>query len=325
MSVIAYAEQRDGQLRKPAFEVVRKGAELARELGLPFYAVLIGSGVKGLAERLGAYGAERVIVVDQPELAAFAPAAYGRALALAAESRNARLVLLPATAQGKDLAPRVAVRLDAAFAPDVTALRVEDGLLQAVRPVYSGKAFATLIFRKERQVISLRPNVFPAGTPQDGISPQVEVLTVSVEEADLRAQAREIVASAGKLDVAEADIVVSGGRGLKGPENFWMIEELAALLGGAVGASRAVVDAGWRPHAEQVGQTGKVVTPKLYIAVAISGAIQHLAGMSGSRVIVAINKDPEAPIFQVADYGIVGDAFEVVPQLIEAIKKFKQA
>lgn len=321
MSIIAYAEQRDGVFRKSAFEVVRKASELARELGLPFYAVVIGSGLTEVAPSLGAYGAEWVLLIDQPELASFAPAAYAKALSAAAEAKRARLVLVPATAQGKDIAPRLAVRLDAAFAPDVTGLRVENGSLVAVRPVYSGKAFATLAFEAERQVISLRPNVFPAGAPEDDRRAQVEPFAVSIEEADLRGRALEIVASAGKLDVAEADIVVSGGRGLKGPENFWMIEELAALLGGAVGASRAVVDAGWRPHAEQVGQTGKVVTPKLYVAVGISGAIQHLAGMSGSKVIVAINKDPEAPIFQVADYGIVGDAFEVVPQLIEVLKK----
>jgi electron transfer flavoprotein alpha subunit len=214
----------------------------------------------------------------------------------------------------------VAVKLDAGFASDCTALTVEGGEIIATRPIYAGKALTRLKIISASKVFTLRPNVFVAGEPS-GVAAPVETLALDLKEQDLACIVKETKQTSGKLDVAEADIIVTGGRGLKGPENFGMIEQLADALGAAVGASRAVVDAGWRPHDEQVGQTGKTVSPSLYIAVAVSGAIQHLAGMSSSKYIVAINKDKDAPIFQVASYGIVADAFEIVPALTAEVKK----
>jgi electron transfer flavoprotein alpha subunit len=232
------------------------------------------------------------------------------------------LVLFPASAMGRDLAPRVAARLGVGLAADATALAIEGGRLIATRPVYAGKAIQRVAFPRTPAVASLRPKVFASAVPTSGRKAAVSPLEVPLAPGDARARVREVVATAaGKLDLTEAEIIVSGGRGMKGPEHFDIIENLAAALGATVGASRAVVDAGWRPHGDQVGQTGKTVSPKLYVAVAISGAIQHLAGMSSSRCIVAINKEPEAPIFKVADYGVVGDAFEVVPALTEAVKQ----
>jgi electron transfer flavoprotein alpha subunit len=221
---------------------------------------------------------------------------------------------------GKDLAPRVAVRLDAGLASDCTALNVEAGEIVATRPVYAGKALTQLKVNSASKVFTLRPNVFAAGESSGAVAP-VERMSVDLTEQDLSCVAKEIKQSSARLDVSEADIIVTGGRGLKGPEHFAMIEQLAEALGAAVGASRAVVDAGWRPHDEQVGQTGKTVSPSLYVAVAVSGAIQHLAGMSSSKYIVAINKDKDAPIFQVANYGVVGDAFEIIPALTAEVKK----
>jgi electron transfer flavoprotein alpha subunit len=225
------------------------------------------------------------------------------------------------TTVGRDLSGRVAARLGVGCLADCTRLSIEGGTVVAVRPVYSGKALATVEGgAKHPVVVTLRPNVFPA-TAGDG---QAAVETVALPAVDIRAVVREVVAKeAGELDVAEADVIVSGGRGIKGPEHFALIRELAQALGAAVGASRAVVDAGWIDHAHQVGQTGKVVSPTLYVACGISGAIQHLAGMSSAKLIVAVNKDPEAPIFKVADYGIVGDLFQVLPALTAEIRKLK--
>ncbi|MGD8440328.1 MAG: electron transfer flavoprotein subunit alpha/FixB family protein, partial [Holophagae bacterium] len=223
------------------------------------------------------------------------------------------------TAMGRDLAPRVAAALGVGALADVVALEKDGDQLVARRPVYSGKAFATVDSAGTKpQVISLRPNVFS----QEEVGGTAEVVTLDGLTPTIRAKVKELVdTGGGELDVAEADIIVSGGRGLKGPENFALIRELADALGGAVGASRAAVDAGWIPHKHQVGQTGKVVSPSLYVACGISGAIQHLAGMSSSKVIVAINKDPDAPIFKIADYGVVGDLFDVIPPMVEEVEK----
>jgi electron transfer flavoprotein alpha subunit len=215
------------------------------------------------------------------------------------------------------------VKIDAGLAAECTALRVENGEIIATRPVYAGKGMADVRVKSPVKMFSLRPNVFSAGAAA-AASAVVEKRNVLLTDDDFGAVAKEIKMSSGKKDVAEADIIVSGGRGLKAPENFSLIEDLAATLNAAVGASRAVVDAGWRPHDEQVGQTGKTVAPSLYVAVAISGAVQHLAGMSSSKFIVAINKDKDAPIFSIADYGIVGDAFEVVPALTAELKRARE-
>jgi electron transfer flavoprotein alpha subunit len=320
MKILTFAEQRDNKFKKPAFEAVRTARTLADEAGGDVVGLVVGSDVQSIAPSLGGYGAKNVLVAQDPRLQFYSPTAYAKIVAEAARSQQATLVVIPATAMGKDLAPRVAVKLGAGLAVDCTGVKVEGGAVVATRPVYAGKALIDVKMNAGVNVVTLRPNVFNPGT-NDGTVAPTENAGVALGDEDFASIVKEIKQSSGKLDVAEADIIVSGGRGLKGPENFAMVEELAELLGGAVGASRAVVDAGWRPHDEQVGQTGKTVSPSLYIAVAISGAIQHLAGMSSSKYIVAINKDKDAPIFQVATYGIVGDAFEVVPALTAEAKK----
>ncbi len=320
MKIIAFAEQRNNQFKKTAFEVVRAARTIADQLGAECNALVIGGNVSSIASQLGAYGASKVFVVDDAQLEYYSTTAYAKIVAEIARAESADMLFFPASAMGKDFAPRVAAKLDAGLAADCTALRVENGTVIATRPVYAGKAFVEVAVRSAIKLFTLRPNVFSAGTPA-GSTAVVEKKESALGEADFGAVVKEIKIAGGKKDVAEADIIVSGGRGLKAPENFSMVEELAASLGAAVGASRAVVDAGWRPHDEQVGQTGKTVSPSLYIAVAISGAVQHLAGMSSSKYIVAINKDKDAPIFSIADYGIVGDAFEVVPTLTAELKK----
>jgi electron transfer flavoprotein alpha subunit len=320
MKILVFAEQRDNKFKKPAFEAVRTARTIADQLNGEVVALVIGGSVQSIAPTLGGYGAHKVLVAEDPRLALYASSAYARLIADAAKAQQAEVVFVPATAMGKDLAPRVAVKLDAGFASDCTALTVEGGDIIATRPIYAGKALTRLKITSASKVFTLRPNVFVAGE-SGGTVAAVEPIPIDLKEGDLACVVRETKQTSGRLDVAEADIIVTGGRGLKGPENFGMIEQLAEALGAAVGASRAVVDAGWRPHDEQVGQTGKTVSPSLYVAVAVSGAIQHLAGMSSSKYIVAINKDKDAPIFQVASYGIVGDAFEIVPALTAEVEK----
>jgi electron transfer flavoprotein alpha subunit len=316
--ILTFAEQRDGKLRRPGLEAVSEAHRLAGALGGPVTAVLVGSGVEGLAGELAAYGADVVHVFDQPELALYATEPYGRAVAQAVQDAQPAAVLVPFTAMGRDLAPRVAARLGAGLHSDCVALAVKDGRLEARRPMYAGKAIATVRWRDGVQMASLRPNVFAMGARDDSRKPDVKRGTV---DAAARARVTKVEATAaGKVELTEAQVIVSGGRGLKGPENFPLVENLASVFGAAVGASRAIVDAGWVDHQYQVGQTGKTVSPTLYVACGISGAIQHLAGMSSSKVIVAINKDPDAPIFKVANYGVVGDVFEILPRLTEAAR-----
>ncbi len=321
--VLVYAEQRDGKLRKPTFEAMGEARRLADALGTKAIAVLIGSGVKGEAPALGHSGADQVLVADSDVLARHSPDAHARLVADAAKAQGASTVVFAATATGRDISPRVAARLGVSVAMDITATQVEAGKLTVRRPVYAGKANLWCAFAKSPAVIALRPNVFAAGAPDARRTAQIADLAVSFGVGDLKSVVRELSASGGKkIELTEANVIVAGGRGFKGPEHFPLRDELASVLSAAVGASRAVVDAGWRPHEEQVGQTGKTVSPTLYVAIGISGAIQHLAGMSSSKVIVAINKDADAPIFKVANYGIVGDLFEVVPALTKAAKEF---
>ena len=320
-SIVTFAEHRDGALRRPSLEVVSEARRLADQLGAgtTVEAILIGEGIAPLAATLGAQGADRVHVVDARELAAYATEGYSRVVAQVISQVKPQAVLIPYTAMGKDLAPRVAARVGAGLVSDVVQLKVVGGKLQARRPMYAGKVFAAVEWAGEPQMATLRPNVFALGTPE--AARKFETVAASVDVANQRAKVVKVEATAaGKMELTEAQTVVSGGRGLKGPENFHLVEELAAALGAAVGASRAVVDAGWVDHHYQVGQTGKTVSPSLYIAAGISGAIQHLAGMSSSKVIVAINKDADAPIFKVANYGLVGDIFEILPKLTEAVK-----
>ena len=322
--VAAFVEHRDGSVRATAHEVVGAAAELARELGGDAHALAVGGpGLGADCAPLGARGAEVIRVAEGAGLAQYQPEGHARIVADMIAGGGYRAVLFPASALGADLAPRVAALLDVPLASDATALEVVDGGLVVTRPVYGGKAFARVTFDASPAVVSLRPLVFPPGTR--AAAGRVEAFTpaggapVGGRVVEFRA------ASGGSVDVAEAEIVVSGGRGLRGPENWGVIEEVRDALGpaAALGASRAVVDAGWRPHAEQVGQTGKTIAPTLYFALAISGAIQHLAGMRTARTIVAVNKDADAPIFNVADYGIVGDVFEVAPALAAEIRRLK--
>lgn len=324
--ILAIGEQRDGMVRGVTHEVVSAAAALAAESGGACHALLIGgSGVGETAGELGGVGAERVMVASDDALAGYHPDAYAGVVVDAVRAGEYAAVLLPASALGRDLAPRVAALLDVPMASDVVGISGEGGAVVVERPVYSGKAIARIRMDAAPAVVTLRPNVFPvreqaaAGTVE-----QVDV-TVDLSAAKVRVVGFEET-SAGALDVSEATVVVAGGRGMKGPEHWSLLEDLRDALGfdvAALGASRAVVDAGWRPHGEQVGQTGKTVSPKLYLAVGISGAIQHLAGMRGSSTIVAVNKDPDAPIFGVADYGIVGDLFEILPALTDEVRKLR--
>ncbi len=315
--ILVFIEQREGQIKKSSFEAASAAKNIAEQLNSEIEAVIIGNDVVD-AENIGQYGIANVTHIKNSDLANYSTSAYSKLLSDHVSEVNADTIFMANTAMGKDLAPFVAVNLNASIAVDCTVLTVNDGDIIATRPVYAGKALIDVQLTSNKKIFTLRPNVFTAEIKSE------EKANVTVKEIDavnLSSKVIEIKKASDKLDVAEANIIVSGGRGLKGPENFAIIEELAGLLGAAVGASRAAVDAGWRPHSDQVGQTGKTVSPNLYIAVGISGAIQHLAGMSSSKYIVAINKDKDAPIFQFADYGIAGDLFEVVPAMIEELKK----
>ena len=324
-NVLVVAEHKDGDLRKVTFEMLGEGTRIAEKLGGVVEAALLGSSVGGVADALAHYSAARVYLADDPSLGKYSGEGYTAVLARLIEKVEPAVVLLGATTQGKDLAPRVAARLGLGLASDCTAFEVAaDGRLIITRPIYGGRAIATVMEKTTPQMATMRPNVMVPLEPDTARITPVEKL--AVEAGDIRAKVIDLIQESGRQQVglAEADIIVSGGRGLKGPDNFCLLEELAEILGAAVGASRAAVDAGWIDHSHQVGQTGRTVTPDLYIACGISGAVQHLAGMKTARYIVAINKDPEAPIFRVADYGIVGDLFEVVPILTEEFKKALQ-
>jgi electron transfer flavoprotein alpha subunit len=318
-NVLAVLEQRGGALKKVSHEVLTAARRVADGLGGEVHALVIGgAGVAG--GEAGAYGADRVLIAAHDTLAQYQADRYAAVTAAQAGAGGYAVVVLSATAMGKDLGPRIAARLGCALAADATDVRFDGGVV-VTRPVYAGKATFTLKVTGSPSVVSIRPNAITATQQQRPGASE----SVAVEVAEPRAKTVEVKQpEKASLDVAEASVVVAGGRGLKEPEHFKLLEDLAAVLGGAVGASRAVVDAGWRPHAEQVGQTGKVVSPNLYFAIGISGAIQHLAGIRTAKTIVAINKDADAPIFKAADYGIVGDLFEVVPRLTEEIRKVRE-
>lgn len=314
--VYVIAEQRDGEFRKATFEAASAAKKVADEMGTDVTAVVLGSGMADSCADLGKYGVAKVLYADNEAFAAYTTDAYANALA--GVLGDADVVLLGASMQGKDLAGRLAAKLDTSVAVDCTALAVDGGKLVATRPIYAGKVFADIVINSSPAIASLRPNVFDV--VEAGGEAAVE--TIDAAPGDVKTKVVEVlVEEGGKIDLTEATVIVSGGRGMKDGENFKILEDLADQLGAAVGASRSAVDAGWRHHGDQVGQTGKVVTPNLYIACGISGAIQHLAGMGSSKVIVAINKDPDAPIHGKADFCVVGDLFDVVPNLTEEIKK----
>jgi electron transfer flavoprotein alpha subunit len=319
---LVLAEARDGALRQVSFEALGAARAAAAD-GDVVVAALIGSGVAAHADALAARGAARVYVVDRPDMAVYHPEAYLAASRKLVQAVQPAGVFLGHTAAGRDLAPLLAAALGCGAVTDVTAVEPGggDGAPPTfARPLYAGKAVERRT-AAEPFVVTVRPNNVRAPEPIDGAAP-ADVVAIEPEGASLRAILKDVVKkTSGKIDLSEAKVVVSGGRGVKSAEGFAPLQALADALGGAVGASRGACDAGYCDYALQIGQTGKVVTPELYIACGISGAIQHLAGMSGSRVIVAINKDPEAPIFKVADYGIVGDLFEIVPLLTEELKR----
>jgi len=273
------------------------------------------------ASELGRYGAESVILADDPSLALFHPDYYRQVALQAIRKLNPSIILAAATSSGKDLAPRLAIHLDTAVASECTQFELENGKLVATRPAFAGKVLLRIKVNSSPSIATLRPNVFTAKEVVPSKKPTVE--RIQFNRPDSEMVVKEFVTQgAKKLDLTEASVIISGGRGMGGPQNYKILEELAEVMGGVVGASRASVDAGWRPHSDQVGQTGRTVSPTLYIACGISGAIQHRVGMINSKVIVAINKDAEAPIFGFADYGIVGDVFEVVPALTREMKAY---
>jgi len=323
--VLAVAEQRDGKFGSGAHEVVSVAARLAQDLGSTAQGVVLaGTGVSLDASSLGSFGADKIVVIEHDALADYNPEAWVSTLENLIREGEYRVVVFSATTLGKDLAPRIAARLDVPLASDVTEGDISDGMVSVTRPVFSGKAFAHLEIDASPALISIRPNVFPS--VESVAEGEVTTVTPDINVSDLRIRVLERERSSdGVVDVSEASVIVSGGRGMKAPENWSLLESLREVLGAdaALGASRAVVDAGWRPHGEQVGQTGKIVAPSLYVAVGISGAVQHLAGMRTAKTIVAINRDADAPIFGVADYGIVGDLFEVLPRLTDEIAELR--
>ncbi len=321
MSVLVYTENWDGKFKKSTYELLSYASEIAKMAGTEVTALTIGEVAEDELKTLGNYGASKVLVLKDEKLKDFIAKSYSSAISQVAKKEEAKIVLFANSVSGRALAARTAVQLDAGFAPGVMKLPSSLDPFVVRKKVYSGKAFADYELLADVKVLSLTQNSFELIENPKEIS--IEETSVEIHDEDLRAKPQSVDKVTGKLLITEAEVLVSAGRGLKGPENWGMIEEMAEILGAATCCSRPVADLGWRPHEEHVGQTGKVVAPNLYFAIGISGAIQHLAGVNGSKVMVAINTDPEAPFFEAADYGIVGDAFKVVPALNEALKKFK--
>ena len=318
MSVLVFIDQSEGHIKKSSFEAASYGAKLAEQLGTTAEGIVLGS-VTGDVAALGNYGIKKVYTVADAALNSFDAQVYTKIIAQAAA--NADIIVFSNTTTGKAVAPRLSVKLKAGLVSGAVALPDTSNGFTVKKTVFSGKAFANISVTTAKKIIALNPNSFNIITT--GGTAEVEPFAATIDAAKVTVTNVDLVK--GEIPLGEADIVVSGGRGLKGPENWGMITELAQLLGAATACSRPVADINWRPHHEHVGQTGLAIAPNLYIAVGISGAIQHLAGVNRSKVIVVINKDPEAPFFKAADYGIVGDAFEVMPKIIDAVKKLKGA
>jgi electron transfer flavoprotein alpha subunit len=315
-------DDRQGNPKKVMAEVVGEAARLAGQMGAQAEAVwLTDKAAPEGVTLLGELGAKRIWLLENAAFGAYRGEVWTPVVAELAAKESPQAILAPVTTRQREMMARLAARLGAGLSADSTALALEDGKLVATRPVYAGKLLSRVTWSKAPWLVTLRPNVFRPAEPQAGAAAQVERPVVSIPAEGMRLVERREEAATGLPELAEAEIVVSGGRGLKGPENFVILEALAKVIGAAVGASRAAVDAGWRPHRFQIGQTGRTISPKLYMGFGISGAIQHLAGMRTSKVICAVNKDPEAPIFKIADYGIVGDLFEVAPLLTAEFKK----
>jgi electron transfer flavoprotein alpha subunit len=320
MHILVYLEERNGQIRKPSLEAITA----AKSLGASkISAAIVATNTSPIIEQAKALDVSEIFVVEDAKFANYSSHATSKGLSQIVQQSGAEVIIIGATGRGKDLAPRLTVALDGGYVPDVTQFSLDGNQIVATHPIFAGKANAHIKINTKHQIISTRPNLWKVSKDAPASAPTVTNVSVTFDEKDFAEKTVALTLSQGKLDVAEADIIVSGGRGMKGPEHWSLLEDLAVAFGAATGASRAVVDAGWRPHSEQVGQTGKTVSPTLYVAVGISGAVQHLAGMSSSKTIVAINKDANAPTFNLVDYGIVGDIFEILPALTEEIKKIK--
>ena len=318
-----FAEQEEGSVRKVTFEILSEARKIADAKGEQLGAVCLGKDIAGLADKFAPYGADKVYMVEHEALGQYTSDGYAKALSDLIVKEQPSILFFGATVMGKDLSPKVAARVGAGLATDCIEIKLEGDTFCVKRPLYAGKAYAEVTYQNtDIMMASVRPNVLIAAAPDASKSAEIENVTPEIGADDVRATVVEVIKSdAGKVDLTEAEIIVSGGRGMKGPENYKMLDDLAEVIGATVGASRAAVDAGWKSQADQVGQTGKVVSPNLYIACGISGAIQHYAGMGTSKVIVAINKDEEAPIFSKCDYGVVDDLFKIVPPLTDEMKK----
>ncbi len=321
MSIIVFAESTDGNFKKSTLEAVAYAAEVAKNTSTNCVAVSIGNVDDSKASELAKFGADKIVSIKNDKLIGFVAEAYAKALANIASQENATVIVVSNTYSGKAIAPRVAAKLKAGIVSGVISYPDTSNGFKIRKTVFSGKAFADVNITTAAKVLAITPNTF--NTIENNKTANIISVDAGLTDSDFITHSVEISRASGKIPLTEAEIVVSGGRGLKGPENWGLIENLAEALGAATACSKPVSDMHWRPHSEHVGQTGITIKPNLYIAVGISGAIQHLAGVSSSKVIVAINKDPEAPFFKAADYGIVGDAFEVMPKIIEAAKKLK--
>lgn len=321
MSVLIYTENFDGKFKKANFEIVSYGAEIARQLGTEAVALSIGAVADEELKLLGAYGASRVLSFNDERFKNLENQAYAAVIAQAVEKENAAVVIFSSSGTSKAVAPRVSVKLKAGLVFGATGLPKSPEPFTLPKKVFHGKAFADVVIKSPVKIIALAQNAF--GLTEHNTDATIEQFQAEIDDSMFKTTVTNVEKATGKILLTDAEIIVSGGRGMKGPENWQPLEELAGILNAATACSRPVSDEGWRPHSEHVGQTGKIVAPNLYLALGISGAIQHLAGVSSSKVIVAVNTDKEAPIFEAADYGIIGDVNKVMPQMTEAFKKFK--
>jgi electron transfer flavoprotein alpha subunit len=321
MSILVFTENWDGKFKKVSYELISYGNELAKKLNTTVTALSIGKVDEGELKSLATYGASKILSVTDDKLQSLDNQAYASVIAQAAAKENATVVVFAHNNTGKAVAPRLSVKLKAGLATGVTSVPSNLDPFTITKKVYTSKAFANIIIKTPVRIVTLLQNAF--GIIESSASPAVENYTPALNAGDFKTEVKEVNKVTGKILLTDAEIVISGGRGMKGPENWGSIEELAALLGGATACSRPVSDEGWRPHEEHTGQTGKIIAPNLYMCFGISGAIQHLGGVSSSKCIVAVNKDPDAPIWEAADYGIVGDALKVLPEIIAAVKELK--
>ncbi|HET7817780.1 MAG TPA: electron transfer flavoprotein subunit alpha/FixB family protein [Bacteroidia bacterium] len=323
MSILVFAENWDGKFKKSTYEAISYGTEIAKQTNSTVTALVIGNVSDDDMKSLGKYGAQKVLSIKNDKLKSMNPSAYASAIQQAAQKESAKVVILSYTYSGRSVAGRVAIKLKAGLIAGVSALPSSTSPFTVRKKCFSGKGLTDVVVSSDIKVIGLTPNSYQVNTKEGAAS--IENFEPTFADSDFHSTSKETKKTSGKIALTEAEIVVSAGRGLKGPENWGMVEQLAELLGAATACSKPVADVGWRPHHEHVGQTGITIGPNLYIAIGISGAIQHLAGVSSSKVIVVINSDKEAPFFKAATYGICGDAFQVVPKLIEEVKKLKSA